>query len=216
VLSVAAWAGVCATAVLAIGMGVPARAMADGDPASDVLASQPLFLPADGAFSVARAEQLRGLLASAQRRGFAIRVAVIATQADLGSVTELWRQPQNYADFLGQELAQVYRGMLLVVMPNGLGVAKVPNRGATGQQIGVAAPTRSLITTATSAVIGLAGAAGVHVSLPRAVASPGSGSALGSVDLGSWLALAVGLAVIAAAWRASLRARPLARLRRAR
>ena len=55
---------------------------------------------------------------------------------------------------------------------------------------------------------------------PRAVAGPagpGSGSALGSVDLGSWLALAAGAALIALAWTASLRARPLsARLRRPR
>ena len=37
-------------------------------------------------------------------------------------MTELWRQPQNYARFLGQELSLVYRGTLLVVMPNGFGL----------------------------------------------------------------------------------------------
>jgi hypothetical protein len=51
--------------------------------------------------------------------------------------------------------------------------------------------------------------------LPAAAAQPGSASALGSVDLGSWLALAAGAALIAAAWTASLRARPARRLRRA-
>ena len=46
---------------------------------------------------------------------------MIASPTDLGSVTELWRQPQNYARFLAQELSLLYRGPLLVVMPNGYG-----------------------------------------------------------------------------------------------
>jgi hypothetical protein len=34
----------------------------------------------------------------------------------------LWRQPENYARFLGQELTLVNRAALLVVMPNGFGL----------------------------------------------------------------------------------------------
>jgi len=30
--------------------------------------------------------------------------------------------PQSYARFLGQELSQVYRGAVVVTMPNGFGV----------------------------------------------------------------------------------------------
>ena len=37
------------------------------------------------------------------------RVAIIASPPDLGSVTELWHQPQNYARFLAQELTLIYR-----------------------------------------------------------------------------------------------------------
>src|SRR5689334_5651000 len=50
-----------------------------------------------------------------------IRVAVIASRSDLGSVTELWRQPQTYARFLDQELSLVDHGPLLVAMPGGFG-----------------------------------------------------------------------------------------------
>jgi hypothetical protein len=66
----------------------------------------------------------------------------------------------------------------------------------------------------------VAAADGHRLAAAPAVAKSGSGSALGSVDLGSWLALAAGAALIAAAWTVSLRARgPRARppgLRRAR
>ena len=34
----------------------------------------------------------------------------------------LFRKPQRYADFLGQEIIYFYRGPLLVVMPNGYGI----------------------------------------------------------------------------------------------
>ena len=33
----------------------------------------------------------------------------------------LWGQPRTYAHFLGQELAFLYKGPLLIVMPSGLG-----------------------------------------------------------------------------------------------
>jgi hypothetical protein len=79
------------------------------------------------------------------------------------------------------------------------------------------APGRSLAPAAVTAVTRLAAAAGHPLRYTvRSVAAQSSGSALGSVDAGSWLALAVGAALIAAAWAASLRARPPARLRRAR
>jgi len=111
--------------VLTATLGHVSGARADGDPASDVLASQSLFLPADGGFSPAQAAQLSGLLSSAQRNGFPVRLALIATPADLGSVSALWRMPASYAEFLAKELPLVYHGTLLVVMPNGFGVSQV-------------------------------------------------------------------------------------------
>ncbi len=211
--------------VLVVAVATPSPALADGDPASDVLATQPLFLAADGGFPQSEAARLRELLASAQRAGVPIRVAVIATQADLGSVTELWREPQNYASFLGQELSQVYRGTVVVVMPNGTGVYHPPAGAPGGDLRAIGVPrsvARSVAMTEAAMVTvdAIAVNAGHPLPVPHHVAAARSGSALGSVDLGSWLALAGGAALIALAWGASLRARdPGARspgLRRAR
>src|ERR1700759_3639466 len=114
---------IAAAIVLALGWGwLAASARADGDPASDVLATQSLFLPQDAGIPADRQAQLQRLLQEAARRGFPVRLAVIASPVDLGAITELWGQPAAYADFLGQELSLVYRGMLLVVMPNGYGI----------------------------------------------------------------------------------------------
>ena len=191
----------------------PGRALADGDPASDVLASQSLFLPADGGFRQSDAARLSGLLAAAQRAGVPIRVALISTPADLGSVGALWRKPQPYAQFLGQELSQVFRGTVVVVMPNGVGAYVTTKPG--GHPVAVNAPRASPITTAIVTAQTLATRAGHRLPVPAAAAQQGSAPGLGSVDLGSWLALAAGAALIAAAWTASLRARPARRLRRA-
>jgi len=110
--------------VAALGL-LAASARADGDPASDVLVSQTLFLPQDAGVPANQQAQLDALLHAAQQSGYQIRVALIASPTDLGSVTELWRQPQNYARFLAQELSLLYRGPLLVVMPNGYGLYRL-------------------------------------------------------------------------------------------
>ena len=201
---------------LAVLLLMASVAVADGDPASDVLASQTVYVPSDGGFAASQTARLSALLAEARRAGVPIRVALIATRADLGSVTELWRQPQNYARFLGQELSQVYRGTLVVAMPAGFGIASVG--GAPGVPGQVVASTRpgGMIAATIGVVQAIAAASGHHLTPPPARAAPGSGSALGSVDLGSWLALIGGAVLVALAWTASLRARPVARLRRAR
>ena len=211
------------TACLALLAGVsPPTARADGDPASDVLAAQPLFLPADGGFSQSEQVRLTALLASAQRSGYPIRLALIATPGDLGSVSGLWGRPAAYARFLGAELSLVYHGTLLVVMPAGFGVDAVgsapshPAGAAAATALGEPPRGTPMVAAALTAVQKLAAGAGHRLALPAAAAEPtGGASALGSVDLGSWLALAAGAAAIAAAWAISLRARP-ARLRRAR
>jgi hypothetical protein len=199
---------------LAVLLLMASVAVADGDPASDVLASQTVYVPGDGGFAASQTARLSALLAEARRAGVPIRVALIATRADLGSVTELWRQPQNYARFLGQELSEVFRGTLVVAMPAGLGIAGVG--GSPTPLVGVPGDHEPLIATTMRLVQAIASAQGRRLTPPPAVAAPGSGSALGSVDLGSWLALAAGVVLILLAWTASLRARPVARLRRAR
>jgi hypothetical protein len=110
---------VCA---LAAALLLPADARADGDPASDFLITLDAFVPTDGGIPAADGQRLVGLLKDAKAKGFPVKVALIPKQDDLGAVTILWKQPQRYAKFLGQELFYVFRGKLLIVMPNGYGI----------------------------------------------------------------------------------------------
>lgn len=176
-----------------------------------MLASQPAFIPGDAGLTAARQQQLSGLLGEASRAGSPVRVAIIAGAADLGSVTELWRMPEAYARFLGLELSQVYRGDLVVVMPQGFGVVRIGPGGVSAQRgvLSTGALRGPLGTAAEVAVLALARSAGRRLTLPAAGRAPAAGSALSSVDTGSWLALGVGIILIGTAWAASLRARPL-------
>ena len=186
-----------------------ALARADGDPASDVLVSQPLFLAQDAGATSTQQAQLSLLLANAGASGYPIRVALIGSRADLGSVTELWRRPQTYAQFLGQELALTYRRPLLVVMPNGYGFN--PGGGGSDQALaalrGLAPPGRALAPAAQAAVLRLAAVAG-HQLAPPAASASGHTTSLGPL---SWLALAIGALLVIGAWAASVRIRPLRR-----
>jgi hypothetical protein len=184
-------------------------ARADGDPASDVLYAQSAFLPQDAGTSADQRAQLGAVLQAAQRSGYHVKVALIASPADLGSVTELWHQPGNYAMFLGQELSLVYGGALLVVMPNGFGLYSRggPVAAERSALAGLRAPgAGGLGTAALTAIPRLATAAGYHFSVPDTLVAPGSSP--GSSDLVPWLVFAIGGALIAFAWAASLRARP--------
>jgi hypothetical protein len=94
----------------------------DGDPASDSLITLDAFVPVDGGIPAGDGRQLVRLLEDAKAKGFHVKVALIPKQDDLGAVTILWKQPQRYATFLGQELFYVFKGKLLIVMPNGYGI----------------------------------------------------------------------------------------------
>ncbi|MGA2010194.1 MAG: hypothetical protein ABSH51_06635 [Solirubrobacteraceae bacterium] len=211
-----------AVAIGAICAASAAPALADGDPASDVLATQSVFVPADGNISSSEQQRLTAEVAAAARSGYPVRVAMVATPADLGSVTALWRRPVAYAAYLGEELSLVFHGTLLVVMPDGYGVERIGvASGPTAAALAGSRPPGSAVgAAAIVAVARLATAAGHPVSAPAATArsqrSPGSGSWLASVDLGSWIALLGGALVVAAAWTGSLRARPARRRWRAR
>ena len=109
------------SAVAILVLVAPTSGRADGDPASDYLLSQKVFIPFDVKVPQPDQRRLVATVARATRSGYPIRVAVIGTDYDLGSVTVLWRRPQQYARFLGVELGFVYKGRLLVVMPNGFG-----------------------------------------------------------------------------------------------
>ncbi|HEX3616949.1 MAG TPA: redoxin domain-containing protein [Solirubrobacteraceae bacterium] len=152
---------------LAVSGGLSAAALADGDPGSDVLVYQPLFLAADSGISVSEQVQLGNLIHQADKAGFPVRVAIIAKRDDLGAVTELWQRPQAYARFLGIELSLAYKGRLLVVMPNGLGF-NWPGHSTTASYSildHVRTGGGAQLSRATQqAITNLAAAAGVHLS----------------------------------------------------
>src|SRR5581483_11408702 len=109
--------GVLVGLVLGLAAG---SALADGDPASDVLYFQDVFLPYARP-SPAAAGQLQAAVTAANQAGFRIKVAVVQSAQDLGAVPSLFDQPALYARFLGTELRSFYTSRLLVVMPSGFG-----------------------------------------------------------------------------------------------
>ncbi len=145
---------------------LPGHAIADGDPGSDVLLLQNLFV--DDSFPTAPQLQLGELLNATAAVGQPIRVAIISHSDDLGTVTQLWKRPQTYAEYLGYELSNTYSGRLLVVMPNGFGVYWAANpAGAKSMShalgsLAVDGGSSQALTAATrSAVARIESAAGV-------------------------------------------------------
>jgi hypothetical protein len=106
----------------ALALLVVTAAQANGDPASDVLITQEVFIPFEAPISKSASDELTKTVAAANQRGYPIRVAVIAFTGDMGTAVSLWRHPQSYAKFLGSELAFAYSNRLLVAMPAGFGV----------------------------------------------------------------------------------------------
>jgi len=101
---------------------VPAPALADGDPASDVLIQQDFFLPYSVVTSQGAATAVRDVTTSAAKAGWPVKVAIIAGPDDLGSASSLANDPQGYANFLSAEIATPSRHQrLLIVTPVGFG-----------------------------------------------------------------------------------------------
>jgi hypothetical protein len=113
-----------AVVALAAAAAVPA-ALADGDPASDVLLYQNVF-PSYTDLPKGNVAALTKLVDQANKRGYTVRVALINGRFDLGAVPLFWLKPQPYAKFLSQELLgpAPYTDRVLVVMPNGFGISR--------------------------------------------------------------------------------------------
>lgn len=107
--------------------GGAAVALADADPASDMLLGQNVFYPYSPAPSAALQSALNSEAAATGRAHFQIKVALIDSPMDLGAITNFFGKPQPYADFLDQEIAFGHpHPPLLVVMANGYGVRGLP------------------------------------------------------------------------------------------
>jgi len=192
-------AALAAAAFVACALAQSARA--DGDPASDYLVVQKVFIPYDAKFPAKRQAELTALVSSANKAGFKIRVALIWSDYDLGAVTSLWRKPRTYARFLGLELGFIYKQRLLIVMPNGFGF-NYPKHSTTAEYallstIPISRQGSGLISAAEAAVQKLAAAAGVKVSTPAHVTTPAQRNAHDRVVI--LVAVAAALALAAAA-----------------
>jgi hypothetical protein len=108
--------------LLAGALVLTGAAAADGDPASDVLLSTDVYTPYPAPPAKA-VKTLADAITAASAKGDHVKVAVIGSKNDLGSVPSLFNQPRKYARFLGAELSFFYTGALLVVMPSGFGFA---------------------------------------------------------------------------------------------
>jgi hypothetical protein len=184
----------------------PARA--DGDPASDVLVSASVFTPYAPPVSRAALERLIAAIDAAGRAGYAVKVAIIATAQDMGTVSSLYGRPAQYAHFLSGEDAFAVSAPILVVMRRGVGLA-ARGRPLSTRAIGAlgAGPgSDGLAALATRAVLRLSAAHGHPV--PRrflAGGKPdagggGTGPLVGAIGL-------AGLAALGSAGGLLLRAR---------
>jgi len=158
--------------VLACGLAllVPAAARANGDPASDVLLTDQVFLPFEAPISNSAQSDLRKTVSEANNKGFKLRVALIAFTSDLGTAVSLWKHPQDYSEFLGREIAFVYTGPLLVAMPSGFGFYNEGKPVASEKQVLAKVqpdqtPT-ALAESTTAAVRALAAAKGIKLAKP--------------------------------------------------
>ncbi|HKD32687.1 MAG TPA: hypothetical protein VKB73_04355 [Gaiellaceae bacterium] len=163
------------TALVLLALLLPGAARANGDPASDVLLTEQVFLPFEAPISKSSQDDLRRTVAEANKKGVKLRVAVIAFTSDLGTAVSLWKQPQDYSEFLGKEIAFVYTGPLLVAMPSGFGyynqgkpVAK--ERRVLAKIMPGTIPT-ALADSTTQAVRALAASKGVTLKKPSSGSS---------------------------------------------
>jgi cytochrome oxidase Cu insertion factor (SCO1/SenC/PrrC family) len=194
-------------------------ARADGDPASDYLVGNQVFLTSQSASASPAQRQLLAVVRAATRAGFPIRVAVISSAYDLGSITALWRKPGLYARFLGLELSSAYRGRLMVVMPGGFGFNWPGHSPTPAYRLLAGVPLGTggdgLSVAARGAVRRLALAAGVTLAPLRPAAKAATGS--GGADVLVIVAAAAGgigaLAAVAFAVRRLRRRRAATRAR---
>jgi hypothetical protein len=179
-------------------VAVPA-AHADADPASDILYTQRIYLPFFGQkVAPTHARALKQTVDAAWKKGYKVKVALIATKNDLGGIFQLWQKPQTYADFLGRELVFLYKGLLVTVMPDGMGVYRFKHSVASEQAaiegITVQPGADGLADSANIAVAKLAGLP------PPKLPSGGGGGSKGSGTPAWMLAVIIagGLAILTA------------------
>jgi hypothetical protein len=172
------------------GLATPS-AMADGDPASDILLYQDAYLPYGQVLPARIQANVQQVAANANAAGFPLRVAVLGSEGDMGAVVALYGKPQQYARYLHGEFVsgptaysrhaasaararsgaagRAAQAALLVVMPNGYGVAGSVPAPARQAVEGTRLDARDGLALGEAAVTGvakLAGASGHRIDVP--------------------------------------------------
>jgi hypothetical protein len=157
---------------------LPAGARGDGDPASDSLIFRDVFYPYSPVSRPAAAT-LDAVAKTARRAGFPIKVALIATPADLGTADYFFGKPQDYANFLIAEITFKAKPHLLVVMADGFGGQNLGDKvdsALAPVKIKASQSADGLANAAAVAVARIATAAGHPVPVPKVSGEPGGGS----------------------------------------
>jgi hypothetical protein len=170
-------------AAFALALTAAAPALADGDPASDVLLLQDAYFPYPPQKPPkVISDALTDVLKRTRKAGFPLKVAIIATQNDLGSVPQFMGKPQPYATFLGREIDFNTKKRLLVVQPSGYGTDSIEPDVAKAID-GLPKPKDdsgdALARSAIEGTLRLAKAAGHSVpapKLPKVAAKDGGGT----------------------------------------
>jgi hypothetical protein len=149
-------------------------AHANADPASDTLLYADAHYPYEPNL-VAKPLQkaLDGMLKQTKRKGYNVKVAIIAAPTDLGGVSQLFSQPQPYADLLTRELAFNTKPRVLVVLPAGIGGNNLGDGAAAALNritVPSGAKADDLARTAMDAVAALAKANHTPVAVPKVAA----------------------------------------------
>ena len=190
---------------IAVALLLPAAALADADPASDVLLAQSVFYPYDPAVSANLQSALNATTAAARRARFPIKIALIAAPQDLGAILDLFNKPQTYADFLYRELGAFAseHPPLLIVMPDGYGVqgmSSAARAAAASVPKPVGNSSDDLARAAITAVGKLAAAAGHPIKIegvPQATSTSGGHvSTVVTVVIFTLIAVAIAAGVI--------------------
>ena len=193
-------AGFAAVTLAALALVSAPAALADSDPASDFLPTQDVFLPYQPRVSSDLTNDLRGVTAAAKRAGYPIKVAIIATAADLGGVPNLFNKPEQYAPFLGREITFNAKAKpLLVVMPAGFGTYQAgPRAAAAIAKVKVESGADGMARAGVEAVQKLAKASGhpIRGFKPSASGSGGGGATTALIFGVPVLLLVLGLAVV--------------------
>ena len=193
-----------AAALLALLMAAPARA--DGDPASDILYGDNVFLSLVSPQVNAKGKVLEELTAAAAQRGLPLKVAVVKAPTDLGVVPQLFGRAAEYAKFLRTEITfGRWKGTLIVVMngkPGGVAVAGPAARQASARVGLMSVPANASLDQLGDVAIAAvkAVAASRRVQLPAVQqhsSSHGGGLLLDGIVVAGAVFIAAGLVVVA-------------------